>query len=236
MLLEIRDLYAGYAGTDVLKGISLKVESGAVCILGPNGVGKTTLLRCISGAVRRSAGSIVFRGMDVSDRQPWEIARAGIAHVPEGRRCFVGLTVLENLKMGAYTDPGAFAAGLERMLDVFPALRVKLHKRAETLSGGQQQMLAIARGLIAGPRLLLLDEPTQGLAPVLVAELRSLLSEISRSLGVSVLLVEQNPRLALAVTDRAYVLHGGRVLISDRPTSELTAEAVVRTYLAGSAG
>ena len=214
----------------MLRGVSLTVDEGEiVAVLGPNGAGKTTTLRAISGAVRRS-GSISFAGRRIDGRGPDGVARVGVAHVPEGRGTFADLTVLENLRLGAYVRRGGFEDELGRVTGYFPWLDERRDQPAGTLSGGEQQMLALARALMARPRLVLLDEPSLGLAPLVVAELFRIVRELNEQ-GLTVLVVEQNARLALACAARAYVLETGRVALSG-PSAELARdESVRRTYL-----
>ena len=231
--LTVSDLRVGYTGkVDVLHGVSLEVsEREAVAILGANGAGKSTLLRAISGllqpAQRRRSPS---RGEEISGRAPHLIARAGIAHVPEGREIFVRQSVAENLRLGAM---GAADADdrLGGLLEVFPVLDEKLDQAAGELSGGQQQMLAIARGLMSSPKLLMLDEPSLGLSPKLVDEVTGLLGRIRSELGVTVLLVEQNAAVAAGVADRAYVMRRGRIALEEKAEELLGSEDVLSAYL-----
>jgi branched-chain amino acid transport system ATP-binding protein len=194
-----------------LRGIDLAIAAGeVVAVVGPNGAGKTTLLCAISGSVPVAAGTIAFNGADITGLPPWTIATQGIAHVPQGRRCFAALTVEENLILGGYRLAGnRQAAKLSEIYDMFPVLRTKRRDQAATLSGGQQQMLAIGRGLMSEPRLLLLDEPSLGLSPLLVQEMAQTLRRLADQVKVSIVLAEQNTRLALRVSSRAYVLQGG---------------------------
>ena len=218
-LLDVRDLEAGYGAINVLHRISLTVEPGEiVAMIGANGAGKTTTLMCLSGIVKARAGSIAFAGQDlVSGRVPaHQVVRLGLAQSPEGRKIFPRLTVLENLQMGAYTrsDSGGIADDIEKSFKMFPILRERQSQAGGLLSGGQQQMLAIARALMARPKLLLLDEPSLGLAPQIVVQIFDVIKELNRS-GVSVLLVEQNARMALKVAHRGYVLETGRITFTD---------------------
>ena len=218
-LLDVRDLEAGYGAINVLHRISLTVEPGEiVAMIGANGAGKTTTLMCLSGIVKARAGSIAFAGQDlVSGRVPaHQVVRLGLAQSPEGRKIFPRLTVLENLQMGAYTrsDSGGIADDIEKSFKMFPILRERQNQAGGLLSGGQQQMLAIARALMARPKLLLLDEPSLGLAPQIVVQIFDVIKELNRS-GVSVLLVEQNARMALKVAHRGYVLETGRITFTD---------------------
>jgi branched-chain amino acid transport system ATP-binding protein len=215
-LLEVNDLEADYDGVRALQGVSLRAEAGRiVAIVGANGAGKSTLLRAISGIVRSRSGSIAFGGRSIANAAPHAIVRLGIAHVPEGRRVFATATVHDNLLLGAYTlrDREQRARCLETALTMFPRLRERLEQRASTLSGGEQQMLAIARGTMSAPRLLLLDEPSLGIAPLLIPTIYAGIRRIAES-GTAVLLVEQNVRDALQLADQAYVLQTGRVVIA----------------------
>jgi branched-chain amino acid transport system ATP-binding protein len=234
-LLEVEELEAGYGDAVVLRGLSFVVEQGqVVAILGPNGSGKTTTLRAVSGLVS-TRGRLSFDGQSIAGKSPERIARLGIAHVPEGRGTFAALTVEENLRVGAYRRSGRGNNGVtrdrERCFEWFPKLRQRRGERAGNLSGGEQQMLAIARGLMLGPRLLLLDEPSLGLAPVLTKELYRIIADIAREEGVTVLVVEQNARLALAVADYAYVLEAGTISLSGDAEQIQQEEAVQRAYL-----
>ncbi len=230
-LLELEDVEARYGPVHVLHGVSLAVEEGAiVAVLGPNGAGKTTTLRAVSGTVRRS-GRIVFAGKALGRAGPDGAARRGIAHVPEGRGTFSELTVWENLRLGAYTRRDSFKADADRVLAYFPWLSDRRHQEAGTLSGGEQQMLALARAFVQRPRLLLLDEPSLGLAPVLVTEIFRIIRELNENEGLTVLVVEQNAHIALQAAEAAYVLEVGRVALSG-PSEELREnESVRRSYL-----
>ncbi|HVS85218.1 MAG TPA: ABC transporter ATP-binding protein [Gaiellaceae bacterium] len=230
-LLELEDVEARYGPIKALHGVSLSVDEGAVvAVLGANGAGKTTTLRAISNTVRRS-GEIRFAGKPLGRRPAESVARLGIAHLPEGRGTFSELTVAENLRLGAYTRRGALKADTERVFAYFPWLAERRHQQAGTLSGGEQQMLALARGFMQRPRLLLLDEPSLGLAPVLVTEIFRIIRELNESEGMTVLVVEQNAHLALQVASTAYVLEVGKVALSG-PSEELQShESVRRSYL-----
>jgi len=231
-VLEAVDLEAGYGQTKVLHGIGFAVQAGGVtALLGANGAGKTTTLRALCGMIRTS-GQIRFAGERIEGRATEEIARRGIAHVPDGRGTFLELTVEENLRLGAYMRRGAgIAADLERIFGYFPRLRERLRQQAGTLSGGEQQMLAIARALLLRPKLLLLDEPSFGLAPLVVQELFGIVARINRDEGVAILLVEQNVGLALAVADHACLLETGRIVAAGL-AGEIGRDASVRrSYL-----
>jgi branched-chain amino acid transport system ATP-binding protein len=232
-LLELEDVRARYGPVQALHGVSLTVGEGeAVAVLGANGAGKTTTLRAVSGTVRRS-GRIVFAGRNISRRAPEVVARTGIAHVPEGRGTLTELSVRENLRVGAYVrrDRNAVAEDERRVLGYFPQLADRGRQRAGTLSGGEQQMLALARALMLRPRLLLLDEPSLGLAPLVVAEIFRIVRELNEEEGLAVLVVEQNAALALEASSRAYVLEVGRVAV-EGPSADLRRdESVRRSYL-----
>ena len=232
-LLEVRHLEASYGPTKILHGIDFGLEAGGIAtILGANGAGKTSTLRALSGLIRRS-GEIRFEGDRIDGYAAEDIARRGVAHVPDGRGTFVDLTVEENLRVGAYTrrDASGVAADMERVYGHFPRLAERRRQQAGTLSGGEQQMLAISRALMLRPKLLLLDEPSFGLAPLVVREIFDILRAINREQKVGLLLVEQNASLALALADRAYLLETGRVVIAG-PADELSRdETIRRSYL-----
>ncbi len=230
-LLELDDVHARYGPVQALHGISLTVGEGeVVAVLGANGAGKTTTLRAISGTVARS-GQIDLDGKPLP-RNPEAVARARVAHVPEGRGTFVGLSVEENLRLGAYTrrDRG-LKADLERVMSYFPWMRERAGQRAGTLSGGEQQMLALGRALMCRPRLLLLDEPSLGLAPMVVREFFRVVRELNEQEGLTVLLVEQDARIALSISSRAYVLEVGRVALAGTSAELRDNESVRRSYL-----
>jgi branched-chain amino acid transport system ATP-binding protein len=232
-LLELEDVKARYGPVPALHGVSLTVGKGElVAVLGANGAGKTTTLRAVSGTVRRS-GRIAFAGRSIARRSPEEVARAGIAHVPEGRGTLTELSVRENLRLGAYVrrDRKAVAEDEQRVLGYFPQLAERGRQRAGTLSGGEQQMLALARALMLRPQLLLLDEPSLGLAPMVVAEIFRIVHELNEEEGLAVLVVEQNAALVLEASSRAYVLEAGRVAV-EGPSADLQRdESVRRSYL-----
>jgi branched-chain amino acid transport system ATP-binding protein len=232
-LLEVRELSAGYGSTQVLHGIGLEVaEGGITTVLGANGAGKTTLLRALCGMIR-SSGEVRLRGQVVSGRATEDIVRQGVAHVPDGRGTFLDLTTEENLKLGAYTrkDKNHVAEDFERIFGYFPRLRERRHQQAGTLSGGEQQMLALSRALMLRPRLLLLDEPSFGLAPLVVQDIFRIMRRINQEEGVSMLLVEQNATLALDLADHVYLLETGRVVVSGPSSVIRNDEAVRRSYL-----
>jgi branched-chain amino acid transport system ATP-binding protein len=232
-MLEIKDLHVYYGGIHALDGISIKVEQGeVVAIIGANGAGKSTTLRAVSGILRPASGDVRFRGESLLPVPAHKIVERGLSHVPEGRRIFANLTVMENLEMGAYArkDKGGIQQDLEVVFHHFPRLKERLGQIGGTLSGGEQQMLAIARGLMAKPRLLVMDEPSMGLAPLLVREIFSIIENINRE-GVTILLVEQNAHMALGVANRAYVLETGRLVLEGEAQSLARNEMVKKAYL-----
>jgi branched-chain amino acid transport system ATP-binding protein len=230
--LVVEGIDAGYGLIRALWGATLEVRQGEiVALVGSNGAGKTTMLRAISGLLRPRAGRILFEGEPISGREPDEIVRRGIVHVPEGRRLFRNLTVRENLLLGAFTrTPGEIGGLLDRVEGLFPILRDRAAQRSGTLSGGEQQMLAIGRALMARPKVLLLDEPSLGIAPKLVTQLFEAIADIRRD--ATILLVEQNVHLALEVADRGYVLENGRIALEGRGRDLLASPAVQQAYLA----
>ena len=236
-LLELSGLRARYGAADVLHGLDVTVEEGEiVALLGANGAGKSTTLRAISGLVPQVSGSVRFAGQSLLGLGPERIVRLGVAHVPEGRRVFPGLTVRDNILLGASNRKGVGRRALERetdeMLENFPDLRRLERALGWTLSGGQLQMVAVARGLMARPRLLLLDEPSLGLAPLIVQQVFRIVADI-RARGTTVLLVEQNAHMALGVADRGYVLETGRLLVSGKPEALWADPQVRAAYLGG---
>jgi branched-chain amino acid transport system ATP-binding protein len=236
-LLSLDGLTVRYGEIEAVHGVSLSVEAGeVVTLLGGNGAGKSTTLRAISGLLKRAAGEITFDGRSIVALGPEAIVRLGIAHVPEGRRIFPGLSARENIMLGASNRGRIAKARLvkesDEMFDLFPDIRPFAGALGWTLSGGQQQMVAVARGLMARPRLLLLDEPSLGLAPVIVQKVFSIIAEIRRR-GTTVLLVEQNARMALSVADRGYVLETGRLAVSGKPAELWSNDAVRAAYLGG---
>ncbi|HWP58241.1 MAG TPA: ABC transporter ATP-binding protein [Candidatus Acidoferrales bacterium] len=233
-MLEVRDLHVHYGAIHALKGVSLTVNRGEiVTLLGANGAGKTTTLRTICGLLRPSQGTIEFDGARLEKLAPHEIAARGVAHVPEGRRVFPRLTVWENLQMGAYLRSArAFAAELEHVFKLFPRLKERSSQTAGTLSGGEQQMLAIARALMARPKLLLLDEPSMGLAPLIVERIFETIRTINRE-GITVLLVEQNAAMALNICERGYVLETGAIALQGAARDLAKDDRVRAAYLGG---
>lgn len=233
VLLEIENLEASYGWTKVLHGISFAVDRGQVTtILGANGAGKTTSLRAICGLVK-TTGEIRFEGRRIDGRATEDIVRLGISHVPEGRGTFVNLTVAENLRLGAYArrNKGSLEQDFERMYEYFQVLSERRKQTAGTLSGGEQQMLAMARGLMSHPQLLLLDEPSLGLAPIIMREIFHIVDTVNREEGVSVLLVEQNASMALDIANQAYLLETGRVVMSGLATDFQKDDSIRRSYL-----
>jgi branched-chain amino acid transport system ATP-binding protein len=237
-MLNIHDLHASYGNIEAIKGVDIEIREGEiVTLIGANGAGKTTLLMSICGKPRASKGRIIFQGKEITHLPMHEIMRQGIAHSPEGRRIFPRMTVRENLQMGAVVaDPAHFANDLERMLSIFPRLKERIDQRGGTLSGGEQQMLAIARALMARPRLLLLDEPSLGLAPLIVKQIFETIREINQKDGVTVFLVEQNAHHALKLADRGYVMVTGKITLSGGGAQLLANPEVRSAYLEGGHG
>jgi branched-chain amino acid transport system ATP-binding protein len=235
-VLEVTGLEVRYGNVTAVKGISLEVGEGeVVAIIGPNGAGKTSTLRAITGLVPSAGGRVVFRGTDVSRWKAHRIVTLGLGHAPEGRRLFPQMTVMENLRMGAYRRrvPSEISRTLAQVGELFPRLAERRAQLAGTLSGGEQQMLAIGRALMAEPRLLVLDEPSFGLAPMIVREIGRIVHSINRERGVSVLLVEQNARMALGIAGRAYVMETGRVALSGLSATLAESPHVKAAYLGG---
>jgi len=235
-VLEVTGLEVRYGNVTAVKGISLEVGEGeVVAIIGPNGAGKTSTLRAITGLVPSAGGRVVFRGTDVSRWKAHRIVTLGLGHAPEGRRLFPQMTVMENLRMGAYRRrvPSEIGRTLAQVEELFPRLAERRTQVAATLSGGEQQMLAIGRALMAEPRLLVLDEPSFGLAPMIVREIGRIVHSINRERGVSVLLVEQNARMALGIAARAYVMETGRVALSGLSATLAESPHVKAAYLGG---
>jgi branched-chain amino acid transport system ATP-binding protein len=230
-LLEIRDLHTFYGLIEALKGISLDVKDGEiVTLIGSNGAGKSTTLKTISGLIQPKAGSISFRGKTLSGVPAHKVAAMGIAQSPEGRRVFPRMSVLENLEMGAFARGKVDQSDLARVFDLFPRLKERTTQKAGTLSGGEQQMLAIGRALMANPTLLLLDEPSMGLAPILIETIFNIIKDIN-SQGTTILLVEQNALMALAIANRGYVLQTGEIVLTDKAQALLKNEMVRKAYL-----
>ena len=230
-MLVVKDLVTSYGKIDALKGVSLEVAQGSItCLLGPNGAGKTTLMMTIAGVLRPKGGSIRFSGKEISALAPHAIVASGIALVPENRLVFPSMTVLENLHAGAYQRRNGFDADIERMFTRFPRLKERALQLAGTLSGGEQQMLAVARALMSRPKLLLMDEPSLGLAPLIVEEIFAIIAELHRD-GATIFLVEQNAHMALKVAQRFYLMEQGRVTFSGDPGSLAEDEVIRRAYL-----
>ena len=232
-MLEIKDLEVHYGVIRAIKGISFEVNQGEViALIGANGAGKTTTLHTITGLIRPSGGKIIFDGKDITKTPAHKIVSMGMAHVPEGRRIFQQLTVLENLKLGAYTrkNSAEIADSLKMVYERFPRLEERKNQVAGTLSGGEQQMLAMGRALMSKPRIILMDEPSMGLSPLLVSEIFDIIKVIRES-GTTVLLVEQNAQKALSIADRAYVLETGAISLSGKATDLINDESVRKAYL-----
>ncbi len=234
MLLEVKDIHVHYGQVAALKGISLEVnEKDFVTLIGSNGAGKSTTLRAISGLDHPSAGEIIFDGQNIEKLSADKILKMGIAQVPEGRRVFKDLTVTENLRLGAFTrdDKDEIEKDLEKTYERFPRLRERADQSARTMSGGEQQMVAIGRALMSKPRLLMLDEPSLGLAPIIVQEIARILVEINKEQGVSIVLVEQNAELALELARHAYVLETGKVALQGEASGLMDDDHVRQAYL-----
>ena len=232
-LLEIKDLEVNYGVIKAIKGVSFDVNEGEIiALIGANGAGKTTILHTITGLIQAKKGSIVFDGKELTKTPPHKIVSMGMAHVPEGRRIFQQLSVLENLKLGAYTrkDKSEIASTLKMVYERFPRLEERKNQVAGTLSGGGQQMLAMGRALMSKPRIILMDEPSMGLSPLLVSEIFDIIKVINES-GTTVLLVEQNAKKALSIADRAYVLETGKITLSGDAKDLINDESVKKAYL-----
>ena len=232
-MLELRNITAGYGATEVLHGLSLTAEEGKITtLIGGNGAGKTTTLNCIAGVLKTTGGQILWRGQDLTKLRTTEIVRLGIALIPEGRHVFPGMTVGENLEMGAYSrkDKAGIRRDLEWVLQLFPKMNVRLKQLAGTLSGGEQQMLAVGRALMANPELVLMDEPSMGLAPIVVEEVFNVIRQIQQ-MGKTILLVEQNATLALGIAHNAYVIELGAIVLAGTGESLLKNPEVEKAYL-----
>ena len=231
-LLEVHEVHAGYGAVEILRGISMHVLPGElVALLGSNGAGKTTLNNVLSGVLPTWSGQVTFEGGLLTGRHYREVVQAGLIQVPEGRKVFPNLSVLENLELGCFTRARARRAdNLQRVLDTFPRLRERLSQLAGTMSGGEQQMLAIGRGLMAEPRLLILDEPSLGLSPLLVEEMFALIQRLRQS-GLAILLVEQNVGQSLEIADRAYVMENGSIRFAGTPSELMASDALRQSYL-----
>jgi branched-chain amino acid transport system ATP-binding protein len=236
-MLEVEGIDAHYGRIKALDGVSLRVEEGEiVTLIGANGAGKTTTLRSISALVHPTAGAIRFEGQDIMKLTPDEVVRRGVGHSPEGRRVFARMTVRENLELGAYSrsSKSEFDEDYERVLTIFPRLKERIAQKSGTLSGGEQQMLAMARALMSRPRLLMLDEPSLGLSPILVQTIFGVIREINAR-GTTVLLIEQNARQALSIASRGYVLEVGKIVYEDTAANLIASEAVQQAYLGAAA-
>jgi branched-chain amino acid transport system ATP-binding protein len=234
-LLQVKEIHVYYGAIQALKGVSIEVEQGSiVTLIGANGAGKTSTLKSISGLLKPRQGSIRFQDREISRLVPEKIVELGISQVPEGRRVFPGLTVLENLEMGAYLrkDKKEIQKDLSEIFDRFPRLQERRKQLAGTLSGGEQQMLAIGRALMARPKLMLMDEPSMGLAPLLVKEIFEIIKEINEK-GTTILLIEQNANMALSIADRAYVIETGEIVLQGSADELLRSQEVKKAYLGG---
>jgi branched-chain amino acid transport system ATP-binding protein len=234
-MLKIEDINVYYGNIQALKGVSMEINEGEiVTLIGANGAGKSTLLKTISGLLKPKQGKVLFEGDSIGGKAAQSIVKMGISHVPEGRRVFANMTVAENLELGAYLrkDKDGIHKDMEKVYELFPRLLERIKQQAGTLSGGEQQMLAMGRALMARPRLLLLDEPSMGLAPLLVKQIFNIIQEISES-GTTILLVEQNANLALSIADRAYVVETGRIVLSGNAEELTSSEEIKMAYLGG---
>ena len=234
MLLEVKDIQVYYGAIHAIKGVSFEVNEGEiVTLIGANGAGKTTTLDTIAGLLRSRGGDIVFQGESIAHKAPHLIVKDGLALVPEGRRVFAQMTVEENLEMGAFTRANSTVApGLEKVYELFPRLKERRRQVAGTLSGGEQQMLAMGRALMSAPKLMMLDEPSMGLAPILVEQVFDIIQSLHKA-GTTILLVEQNAQMALSIADRAYVLENGKVSLSGTGEELAKSEQVQKAYLGG---
>ena len=232
-MLKVHDIHVYYGAIHAIKGVSFEVNEGeTVALIGANGAGKSTTLKTISGLMHLRSGSIEFFGRDITHADAYKLVSQGLAHVPEGRRIFLQMTVQENLEMGAFTRKGSLAAPLENVFQHFPRLKERRKQIAGTLSGGEQQMLAMGRAMMISPKLLMLDEPSMGLAPILVEQIFDIIRELKEA-GTTILLVEQNAGMALDIADRAYVLETGRITLSGTGAELAQSEEVKKAYLGG---
>lgn len=232
-MLEVKDLEVYYGVIQAIKGVSFHVDQGEViALIGANGAGKTTILHTVTGLLAPKKGSVYFEGKEITKMPAHKIVSLGMAHVPEGRRVFAELSVYENLKMGAYTrkDRSEIEATLEKVYERFPRLKERRNQMAGTLSGGEQQMLAMGRALMSKPKIILMDEPSMGLSPILVNEIFDIIQEVSNS-GTTVLLVEQNAKKALAIADRGYVLETGKIVLEGKASDLLNDDSIKKAYL-----
>ena len=232
-MLKIDDIHVYYGAIHAIKGVSFEVHEGEiVALIGANGAGKSTILKTVSGLMHPRSGSIHFMGQDITHTDAYKLLRHGLAHVPEGRRIFLQMSVQENLDMGAYTQKGVSKEDLDMVFDLFPRLKERRHQVAGTLSGGEQQMLAMSRALMSHPKLIMLDEPSMGLAPILVDQIFDMIKTLHQA-GTTILLVEQNANKALQIADRAYVLETGAVTLSGTGQELSQSDAVKKAYLGG---
>lgn len=232
-MLSVNDINVYYGNIHAIKGVSFEVNAGeVVSLIGANGAGKTTILKTISGLLRSSSGSIEFLGNDISKTEPYKLISQGLAHVPEGRRIFLQMSVEENLEMGAFIRKDSFEGDLDDIYKRFPRLKERRRQVAGTLSGGEQQMLAMGRALMSNPKLLILDEPSMGLAPILVEQIFDLIDELHKT-GTTILLVEQNAQAALGIADRAYVLESGKIALSGTGAELIESDEIRKVYLGG---
>ena len=232
-MLEVKDLEVYYGMIQAIKGVSFEVNQGEIiALIGANGAGKTTILHTVTGLLAPKKGSVLFEGKDITKIPAHKIVSLGMAHVPEGRRVFADLSVYENLKMGAYTrkDKEEIEKSLDRVYERFPRLKERKNQLAGTLSGGEQQMLAMGRALMSQPKIILMDEPSMGLSPILVNEIFDIIQEVSKS-GTTVLLVEQNAKKALSIADRAYVLETGKIVLDGKAEVLLNDDSIKKAYL-----
>ena len=234
-LLEVKDLQVYYGMIQALKGISFNVDKGEIiALIGANGAGKTTTLQAVTGLLPKKAGTVTLNGTDITKLPPHKIVKMGMAHVPEGRRVFARLTVYQNLNMGAYTkrDKDAFSKNLEMVYEKFPRLKERSWQYGGTLSGGEQQMLAVGRALMSKPKLMMMDEPSLGLAPLVVKDIFSIIEKINKE-GVTILLIEQNANMALKIADIGYVMETGQITLSGKGSDLISDEGVRKAYLGG---
>lgn len=234
-MLKIKDIVVHYGVIEAIKGASFEVNKGEiVSLIGANGAGKTTILNTISGLIRPTSGELLYKGMPITKSSARDIVASGISHVPEGRRVFSGMTVKENLEMGAFlrSDREGIQEDLKEVYKSFPILKERLHQDAATLSGGEQQMLAVGRALLSNPELLLLDEPSMGLAPLFIKEIFNIIEEINKR-GTTILLIEQNATVALEISDRGYVIETGKIVATGTAKELLESDEVQKAYLGG---
>ena len=232
-MLKIEDMHVDYGAIHAIKGVSFEVGEGEiVALIGANGAGKSTILKTVSGLMHPRSGSITFCGQDITHVDAYKLLRTGLAHVPEGRRIFLQMSVQENLEMGAYINKEVSQADLEMVFNYFPRLKERRKQIAGTLSGGEQQMLAMSRALMSHPKLMMLDEPSMGLAPILVDQIFAIIKELHKA-GTTILLVEQNARKALQIADRAYVLETGKITLSGTGAELASSDDVKKAYLGG---